>query len=53
MKRRCSSQTASAADAIAADPGADGPKKVLEGSLQMDLERTPSLVDELRDILEH
>ena len=51
VKRRCSSQTAAAAGAVAANPDAGGRKKVLEGSLQMDLERTPSLAGELRDIL--
>ena len=51
LKRRCSRSTVEAADTLAADPGAGGAKKVLEGNLQMDLEKSPSLAGELRSLL--
>ena len=51
LRRSCSRKTAEAADALVADPDAGGVKKVLEGNLQMDLERSSSLAGELRDLL--
>ena len=51
LKRRCSRKTAEAVDTLATDPGAGGAKKVLEGSLEMDLKESPGLADELHSLL--
>ena len=52
VKRRCRRKTVEAVDTLAADPGAGGAKKVLEGSLEMDLKESPALADELRSLLD-
>lgn len=51
LKRRCSQKTKEAVDTLAADPSAGGAKKVLEGTLEMDLQESPALADELRKLL--
>ena len=54
VKRRCRRKTVEAVDTLAADPRArrGGAKKVLEGSLEMDLKESPALADELRSLLD-
>ena len=51
LKRRLNSKTAKAADTLATDPNNGSAKKILTESLQMELEKCPSLAGELRTLL--
>ena len=52
LKLRLSSSTAEAADTLAADPDNSSAKKILADNLKMALEECPSLIDELRTLLD-
>ena len=52
LKRQFSSNAAKAADTLAADPDNDNAKKILAGILKSELEKSRSLADELRVLLD-
>ena len=52
LKRHFDSNAAEAADTLVADPDNDSAKRILANILQMELEKRPSLTDELRSLLD-
>ena len=52
LKRRFSSDAAKVADTLAADPNNDDAKKILAGILKAEFEKSRSLADELRVLLD-
>ena len=51
LKRHFDSNAAEAADTLVADPDNDNAKTILANLLEMELEKRPSLTDELRSLL--
>ena len=51
LKRHFDSNAAEAADTLVADPDNDSAKTILVNLLEMELEKRPSLTDELRSLL--
>ena len=51
LKRHFDSNAAEAADTLVADPDNDSAKTILANLLEMELEKRPSLTDELRSLL--
>ena len=52
LKRHFDSNVAEAADTLIADPDNDSAKRILANILQMELDKRPSLTDELRSLLD-